>query len=375
MVQLHLVSRHASRYPEPDRINAFEKLEKIFANVSVAKEWYKNPFPMRKNLQLIERGEMEAYFDGLQCRKRYAKFWDGVEYDPEVIKFQSTENSRTGASMMAFSQGLFNGKGPLDTCKSQPIYYFNIPTQQDYILRMHYACRLFNETVLTNNKLLDEQPYAYGNKTLKQIAKRLSETYHISPPLDPYLVTQIFNNCQFWFTVFNRTDAWCSLLSPKELLLTRYYYDLLSYYQYSYGHPFNTRLACRYLTQLVDGVENYLNGNSSMIADLKNSHSFTLVLILIELGVFKDKFPLTADLTFEQIKSVKYTEYTLINWSSTLYFEIYKCSDDRVLVRVLLDFKPFLLPGCDSEYCEWDKFKEILGDNIGCDFEKMCDYP
>ncbi|CAG8748502.1 11468_t:CDS:2, partial [Funneliformis mosseae] len=108
--QIHLVSRHGSRYPNPDNINSFEELEKIFANISVAKEWYKNPFPMRKNYQLITRGELEPYFDGLQSRKRYAKFWDGVEYDPEVIKFQSTQTSRTGASMMSFSQGLFNGK-------------------------------------------------------------------------------------------------------------------------------------------------------------------------------------------------------------------------------------------------------------------------
>ncbi|CAI2197655.1 10764_t:CDS:2, partial [Funneliformis geosporum] len=55
-----------SRYPDPGRIIAFDELEKIFSNVSVAKDWYKNPFPMSKNLQLIKRGEIEPYFDGLQ---------------------------------------------------------------------------------------------------------------------------------------------------------------------------------------------------------------------------------------------------------------------------------------------------------------------
>ncbi|CAI2180334.1 8847_t:CDS:2, partial [Funneliformis geosporum] len=351
--QLHLVTRHGSRYPDPGRIIAFDELEKIFSNVSVAKDWYKNPFPMSKNLQLIKRGEIEPYFDGLQSRKRYAKFWDGVKYDPEVIKFQSTQTSRTGVSMMAFSEGLFNGKGPLDTCKSQPIYYWTAPLSQDDILNMFYACRRWNETVFTNNKILDEQLYTYGNKTLAPIAKRISEAFNISPYFNPILVPQIFNNCQFWLTVFNRTDAWCSLLSPKELLLSRYYWDIIDYHRLSYGHPLNTRLGCRYLTQLVNGVDDYLNGNSSVIADLKNAH------------VFKDKYPLTANLTFEQIKEVKYTEYTLIHWSSTLYFEVYTCSDDHVLIRVLLDFKPFLIPGCESEYCEWNKFKEILGDKIG----------
>jgi len=49
---------------------------------------------MKKNFQLVERGEIEPYFDGLQSRKRYAKFWDGIKYDPEVIKFSSTQTSR-----------------------------------------------------------------------------------------------------------------------------------------------------------------------------------------------------------------------------------------------------------------------------------------
>ncbi|CAG8751700.1 6875_t:CDS:2, partial [Funneliformis mosseae] len=147
---------------------------------------------------------------------------------------------------------LFNGKGPLDTCKSQPIYYWNLPREQDDILSMFLSCPRWNETVVASNKLL-EQRYAYGNKTVTPIAKRLSETYHIRPPLDPHLVPQIFQNCQFWLTAFNRTDAWCSLLSPKELLLLRHYFDIIYYHQLSYGHPLNTRLGCRYFTQLVNG--------------------------------------------------------------------------------------------------------------------------
>ncbi|CAG8564246.1 15085_t:CDS:2 [Funneliformis caledonium] len=373
--QLHSVSRHGSRYPDEIEITAFESLEKTFANVSVAKEWYKNPFPMSKKLQLVKRGEIEPYFDGLQCRKRYAKFWDGVKYDPEVIKFQSTQTSRHGASLMAFSEGLFNGKGPLDTCKSQPIYYSTPPLLQDAEHYMFFACRRWNETVFNNNTLRDEQVYAYGNKTLVTIAKRLSDTHHISPPLDPHQVPYILINCQFWLAAFNRTDAWCSLLSPKELLLSRYYWDLRYYYQFLYGHPLNTRLGCRYLTQLVNEVEGYLNGNSSMIADIRNVLGFTLSILFATMGVFKNEYPLTANLTFEQIQNLKYTGHRLIYFSSTLYYEIYTCSDDRVLIRVVFNSEPFVVPGCESEYCEWSKFKEIFGGKIGCDFEKMCAYP
>ena len=33
---------------------------------------------------------------------------------------------------------------------------------------------------------------------------------------------------------------------------------------------------------------------------------------------------------------------------------------------------PVVIPGCGTEYCEWNKFKELLSDNLGCDFEKIC---
>ncbi|CAG8577561.1 2360_t:CDS:2 [Acaulospora morrowiae] len=374
--QLHLVTRHGARQPDPVNIFSYDTLEKVFANVSVAKDWYKNPFSLAKNYQLVKRGEIEPYFAGIRCRKRYAKFWNGVKYDPEVIKFKSTQTSRTGASMMAFSEGLFNGIGPLDSCKSQPIYYSTIPLDQDTELAPFLACRRWNQTCWTNNAKRSEQIFAYGNKTLAPIAERLTKEYDISPPLDPHLIPQIFTACQYWMTVFNRTDAWCSLLSPDELLLARYYWDMYGYYTNSYGSPLGTQLGCRFLTQLVNGVEEYLDGKSEAIAHLKETHGFTILILLTTMGVFKDDYPLTADLTFEQIKNVKYTEYANVPWSSTLYFEIYTCSDNKeVSIRVVFNDVPFVIPGCGSEYCEWKKFKSIFSDKIGCDFSELCSYP
>ncbi|RHZ58299.1 hypothetical protein Glove_374g17 [Diversispora epigaea] len=374
--QLHLNTRHGSRYPEWGDILEYDELEKVFANVTIAKEWYKNPFPMSKQFQLIERGELEAYFDGIQCRKRYAKFWEGLKYDPEVIKFQSSATSRTGMSAMAFSEGVFNGMGSLDTCKSQPVYISSIPSEQDSVLQPYY-CTRFNQTVMNidKNQYLQEQIYPYGNQTIKPIAERLSKEYNIT--LDPKLVPAIFTYCQFWVTLYNRTDTWCSLLSPEELLRCRYYYDITYYYSLSYGHPFNKRMGCAYYTQLVNEVDSYLNGSSSVRADLKDSHGFTLMLDLTSLGLLKEKFNLTADLPLEKIKNLRSTIYTTIHWSTTLYFEIYVCSGDNndVKVRALLDFEPLPIPGCDGEYCDWKKFKEILGDQIGCDWDEMCAYP
>ncbi|CAG8558082.1 16226_t:CDS:2, partial [Gigaspora margarita] len=362
--QLHLLTRHGSRYPAPYDILAFNQLAKIFSNVSVAKDWYQNPFPMERNYQLLPRGEMEPYYDGKQSFLRYNQFWKNYKnitgrYDPEVVKFQAGAFSRCGASAMAFSEGLFNGDGPLDTCKNQPVYVWNIPANEDNILEMYNNCLLANETVLNNNPTYNQQNYTYANNTLKPIADRMTKDYGIYPPLNPYLVPYIYDACQFWVLHFNRTDTWCALLSEDDIIRARYYEDMTIYYQYESGNSLNKQTGCVYYTQLVNSVENALNGSSIMVADLKNGHAHTMFLVLTTLGAAQNPYPLTANLTLSQIKQLNYTEGKAIYWSSTIYFEIYTCSDSPK-VRLVLNFKPLLIPGCESEYCEWSTFKKIL---------------
>ncbi|CAG8817677.1 9255_t:CDS:2, partial [Gigaspora rosea] len=195
---------------------------------------------------------------------------------------------------------LFNGDGPLDTCKNQPVYIWSLPADEDNIIEMHDNCLLANETASNNNPEFDEQKYIYGNKSLKPIADRMSNDYGIYPPLDPYLVPSIFNACQFWVLLFNRTDT-CN--------------------------PINDRLGCVYYTQLVNSVDDYLNGKSIMVADLKNGHGHTMSAVFATLGVARNPYPLTANLTLSQIKRLKYTVGKSTYWSSTIYFEIYTCSD------------------------------------------------
>ncbi|CAG8690161.1 5287_t:CDS:2, partial [Funneliformis caledonium] len=108
----------------------------------------------------------------------------------------------------------------------------------------------------------------------------------------------------------------------------------------------NLQIGCRYITQLVNGVEGHLYGNSTVKADLKNAHAFSMMMILTTFGLFKNEYPLTGNFTFEHIQNVEYSEYRTIHWSSNLYFEI-----------------------------PWNKFKKILGDKIWCDYEKLCAYP
>jgi multiple inositol-polyphosphate phosphatase/2,3-bisphosphoglycerate 3-phosphatase len=250
-----------------------------------------------------------------------------------------------------------------------------MPEMQDYELIPWVSCTSWVKTAFSNNSYFNEQRYIYGNKTLAPIAERISKEYGVSPPLDPFLVPFIFTHCQFYVAAYNRTDTWCTLLKPDELTLIRYYWDMRVYYILQYGHPFNKRVSCAYITRLVNGVDSYLNGTSPVIADLTFSHSYTMLFIFTSLGLLKEKQPLTADLTFEQIKKVKKTEFGSIHWSSTLYFEIYTCPEGKASIRAVLNYKPLPIPGCGGEYCDWKRFKELFGHLVGCDPQKLCAYP
>ncbi|CAG8502489.1 1628_t:CDS:2, partial [Racocetra fulgida] len=269
---------------------------------------------------------------------------------------------------MAFSEGLFDGTGPVGACKNVPVYIWSLPSVNIIhysILEMYLTCRRWNETVLNNFTFYIEQAYAYGNKTLAPIAEKISKKYNVNPPLDPNLLPYIFYYCEFLVLHFNRSDTWCGLLNDDELILAGYYWNIRYYFLYSYGHPLNQRMGCVYITQLVNSVDDYLSGNSRMIADLKFGQGFTQTL-----GVYKNKYPITANLTLEQIKTLKYIQQKVIYWSSTIYFEIYTRTGSDALIRLVVNSEPYTIPDCGGEYCKWTTFKKILGDKINCDYEK-----
>ncbi|RIB19004.1 histidine phosphatase superfamily [Gigaspora rosea] len=276
---------------------------------------------------------------------------------------------------MAFSEGLLDGTGPVGACKNEPVYIWSTPAEQDLSLTIYLACKRWNMTVLNNFTYFTEQTYSYGNKTLAPLAEKLTKKYDISPPLDPHLIPYIYYYCDFWVGVFKRSDTWCELLSDDELILARYQWNMKSYFLYSYGHPLNELMGCAFITQFVNSVDNYLSGNSRMVADLKYTQGFPLSFILTTLGVYKNKYPITANLTLEQMKSLKYIETKVLHWTSNVYFEIYTSPGRDALLRFVVNYEPWIIPGCDDEYCKWTKFKNIFSDKINCDLEKKCAYP
>ncbi|RHZ50270.1 hypothetical protein Glove_502g7 [Diversispora epigaea] len=377
LVQLHLVSRHGARYPSPGDNERFDTLDKLFANISLAKEW-RNPFNKFEAGLLTSRGERELYLLGQRARKRYFKFWKNITYNTNVVQLQSSTISRSGQSGIAYSLGLFEGYGTLGKMKLQPVYIFSVPKKKDVELLMHHACPIW-VNISKNNPETKRQLETFLRTHLSLNVKRINDLLGINPPLKAIHLDYIYRACTFEVTVFDRSDTWCSLLKKDDFLKLEFYHDLLYYHYYSYGTLFNTKLACQYYTNMIKSVENFLDGKSQLKSILKFGHAETILFLITMIGLFQDTQPLKSDKYFLQVNSQKFRTSKIAPFGSNIYFEIYNCTNrydlepnySTTLIQVLVNEKPYVIPGC-YKYCPWNKFKAILGDAINCDFKNMC---
>ncbi|CAI2188773.1 2304_t:CDS:2 [Funneliformis geosporum] len=382
--KLFLVARHGTRYPEEPDINKFEVLEKIFQNVSSKPKW-KNQFSLLQDSLLSTHGQKEHYLLGKRAFKKYHKFWKTIlPYDPYTIKFRSSETPRTGMSGISYSIGLFDEKGILGKGDYQPVYLYTIPVLQDYELAIHRSCPRWQLTVQKNNKELEKQISLFTSN-LTKISNRISKKYNIDNQLlEPIHANYIYLACAYDIIFFNKHKHWCELLQQEEILILEYFNDMKYYYEFAYGNDLNKRLACKLVSEIVKSVDDYLNGDSIVKADLKFTHSETIMFLYTFLGLYEDSKPLTGDANFDEISNRKFKTSEICPFSANIYFEIYTCTSDKytffakkkheesTVVQVVVNEKPVVIPGCDSKFCEWSKFKELFSDNLGCDFENIC---
>ncbi|KAF0344406.1 phosphoglycerate mutase-like protein [Gigaspora margarita] len=306
LVQLHLVARHGARFPTGGDVKKFDILDKLFANIPLAKDW-QNPFNYSKEGLLTDRGENELYLLGQRARQRYYKFWNNLTYDPNVVEFKSSAVSRTGQSGISYAFGLFSGYGSLSDMKLQPIYISSVPRNQDRELSMHYACPLWLSTVKeSSNFTRKQQEEKYLNSFISTISKRISDRLKIHPPLDPIHADYIYRACSFAVSFSNEYDTWCSLLEKDDFLKLEYFSDMGDFYSYAYGYQLNTKLACQFFSSFVESVESYLNGQSQVKSTLKFAHAETIIFLTTMLGLYEDDYPLAADTSPQQIASRKF---------------------------------------------------------------------
>lgn len=94
------------------------------------------------------------------------------------------------------------------------------------------------------------------------------------------------------------------------------------------------------------------------------------------LGFFKDISPLLAD---HRNESRKFKTSHIVPYSANIAFTLYACRDNQnnakntFKVKMFVNEKATVIPGCDSMLCAYDTFKAMYVDLItDCDLAKIC---
>ncbi|XP_029189069.2 lysophosphatidic acid phosphatase type 6-like [Acropora millepora] len=293
---------------------------------------------------LTKVGQQQTYNLGKDCAKNYVEKLKFLQktYSPQEIFVRTTNFQRTIDSARCMVAGMF-GK---ENLKGLTIHTEN---EENEILypNSDYCKNLKNWTKYSLShdglKKLD----GFQNRQ-EEIYRTLAINYHEKPNVAVHLrdivvtmrahnmkvpkaINQVFNVIEEQaLQLFLTMQCGTSHLSGKEVL---------------------SLAVGLFLEHIVENCEKKINNKNSYKLMLFSSHDTTLVLLLLALGIFNNRWP---------------------DFAADVAFELYRDKDDVYFVRVLHMGEEKIIPGCGSPFCPLDKFKALVSEYFVRDWDKSC---
>ncbi|CDH59264.1 hypothetical protein RO3G_15126 [Lichtheimia corymbifera JMRC:FSU:9682] len=378
--QLHAFLRHGTRYPEQDKTDGIASVvQKLYyAENKTSIPWideYVNEFKNENVFRLHTIGVMELYEHG---ERMAASYPDLIK---AVVSFNGTTNQlqlndvfesyvspspRTRQSAIAFHRGLFKDVSKEKTSQTLLGQYVKqfIPNQ-GHIDERYDAM---------NGEQCDKTVHDPGNWRMQKVhqcfdrfgmdaAKRL--TLQLGGNWTPQDVRFVYFGCAFDVSLHQRTNTFCSLLTPEEIENLYYCNDLRFYYVLGYGNRLKEGVVCDLMR---DTVDNIMNKQKRIIT--RSSHDTMLQGLAMLFELFKDPSPLEPDWSIEQIKQRKFQGSKLTPFGANMVLQVLteknasseeeeednNNNTTQKWVRFLLHEHPMVLPGCQNELCPLDDF-------------------
>ncbi|KAG0034267.1 PHOsphatase [Podila clonocystis] len=428
LVQLHLVTTKKSK--------AFKILAEKLRTASSVRgfEWLKDwssgsKYPVERGDLLAARGDSDLYQIGHRFRNRYSKFLDKYPYDANAFNFKASAKARCTQSGNAFSAGFFEGRytndpnmnhhSPSKWPSVQPVSMSTLPSGLDKEIAVKYACPRWHEQVDGRPELTLRQKTLFEPTFLPQLAAQVTQSLKAGVNVTTTDISNIYQLCGFEISIYDEDQTWCRLLRPSMLnpslkkvddrehfLKLEILDDLDDFYTHGPGVPFNRHLGCVFGTTLLDSIKMLLDDKTGIQKRdddedpelphhgvFKFGHSETIMFLSSFLGLYHQQgIPLTANMTAEQFARREFRSSNFAPFASNIIFEVYQSkkraslkrrgdapsggsAESKGLVRMLVNEKPFQVPGCETMFCDWATFKAVLekaGAGKNCDFDGCC---
>ncbi|XP_060658852.1 lysosomal acid phosphatase [Drosophila nasuta] len=306
--------------------------------------------------QLTNGGKLELYKIGKQLRKRYRQFLPAY-YRPDTVHAQSTESSRTMASLQMVLAGMFPPENtPMEWNKKlnwQPIPIVTEPEKTDLRLRQKVPCPRYYEAVW---EVMHTPEVVALHEANAQLMKELHELTGFNVTYSHH-VTDIYISLQTQLAYGLEVPEWAKDYFPikmRPLATKSYTYD-------AYTDEMKKLKGGYFLADLYKQLQAKIAGELKP-ADRKFfiycAHDWTVANVLSALDVWGTQMPrFSALIAFELHKRKDTGEY---------FVEIYFQNDPSKEPKLLQ------VPGCDKQ-CPVSKLVE-LSKNVLPDapYEQMC---
>jgi hypothetical protein len=177
---------------------------------------------------------------------------------------------------------------------------------------------------------------------------------------------------------FNRSDfptGLCSLIPDDIAKLLAYNEDVVNYRSYGRVTPTATTYmqSCLLHNDVQSDFEAYVSGKRNRKAHLRFAHKETMLPYLSNMN-FRQRDPyFLQDVNWEKRAYNTYFARMAANIQKVLY-KCGKDNDPTYYVKMLLNEIETVIPGCETVYCPWERYKKLAADWV-CDnnqFKRLC---
>ncbi|XP_071513577.1 multiple inositol polyphosphate phosphatase 1-like [Panulirus ornatus] len=381
--QMWLLNRHGTRFPTRNDMGRLMGVlpsmsQQIEANhrqgrgclkkevLDQLSSWFP-PYEIRDREQLQETAYDELSSIGEYWRDMFPHLFN-VTYDPVNFKVDFTVKNRTGQSAYHFLRGMF-GEDAVGNIELPE------PYSPNFILRFYKSCpRWLHEVYKNYETTYKERRLFVQTEEFQNMTHAVSTRLGFMHPLTPRELESIYDECRYesaWWP--GRKSAWCSAFSHSDFEVLEYHQDLKYYYEDGYGHPLNSKTACRTLGDLYTYFRTSVSlGEARPQGIFYFAHDKTIIKVLSHVGLFQPSQHLKHD-NFAEMKNRSWRTSYVSPFSANLAFVLYRC-DSEYKVGTFFQGQPVPLMGiCRGVTCQWEELNSWLNENYQtCDLSKLC---
>ena len=398
-LHISMVLRHGSRYPSRNDVKKIDKMLNVVhdallksgiesTQIGELRLPWKNPFSPSNDKLLTSVGEEEMYNIAKRTLRRFPSLLSHP-YAPQSFEFISTGTTRAAQSAMAFSFGLFEGRGHLAANRFQPVAILSRAVDNDPLLRFFDLCQKYLRRVAENKTAQYEYKNFKHGEEMRSVLEKVSSKLKIGHGvLSEEYVVGMYTACIFEVAIYERENTWCEIFDEEDLVVLDYLSDLKQYWKRGYGYPITYKSSCPLLERIITSLKNATEPlqEDQVYGSFMFAHGETLQPLYSLLGLFKDKEDLRAD-NFAKFRQRNYKTSYIAPFGANIAFVVYKCNTkdsaseqaehfrshlDSFMVQVFVNEELTAVPCCGKQTeCPLETFLQCFNKEP-CDLSALC---